>query len=63
MNDCCIQAMRAIMTNLRSRGGQGELHSWFFPRFTKSDYMSALYRLRMNGRIRLVAPCTYEVVE
>lgn len=55
------EAMRQIYTNLRLRGGQGELHAHYFPRMTRTEYLSALARLRANGAIVLVGPCTYEL--
>lgn len=54
-------AMRVIYTDLRLRGGQGELHARYFPRMTRQEYLSALYALRASGAIVCVGPCMYEL--
>lgn len=53
--------MRQIYTDLRMRGGQGELHACYFPRMTRQEYLSALAALRDSGAIVRVGPCLYEL--
>lgn len=55
------RAMRAIVSNLRTRGGQGVLHAEYFPRMTYSEYLTAINQLRRTGAIVYLGACTYEL--
>ncbi len=55
--------MRQIMDRLRENGGTCEIHAEDFPDMATGEYMKALYRLRLNRRIRLVSPAVWEVVQ
>lgn len=54
-------AMRAIVSNLRKRGGQGVLHAEYFPKMTYSEYLAAISQLRRAGAIVYLGACTYEL--
>lgn len=55
------RAMRMIVNNLRTRGGQGHLHSAYFPRLTYSEYLTAINELRKAGTIVYLGDCMYEL--
>lgn len=54
--------MRTILAYLRKEGGSAEIHASYFG-MSNGEYSSAIYRLKANGRIRMVGKSTWEVVE
>ena len=54
--------MRTILAYLRTKGGSAEIHASYFG-MSNGEYTAAIYRLKANGRIRMVGKAIWEVVE